>query len=324
MKSLEKKYRKDELTSEELSVLRQTLNAMPDSEVEQLLYDGWMNDDIDTSGVEDERIHRMKHRVDRTIGKKRPVVSLFVQWGKVAAAILLPVFILLSVYLYRENSLIISEEMIVSTGNNERATVTLPDGTQITLNANSKLGYQPKTYNKKERKIHFDGEAYFQVYKDLGVPFGISGEGLTVHVLGTTFNLSVRKKNQTAELTLEEGRVRLSSTKTNEVVTLHPMQKAVLDQKTGHITVFDDEDVTYSSAWRHGDMVFRNTALSHVVRSIEENYNVSIKIDCFDCLEDTFTGTLPLTDLNEVLEVIERSYHLKASIVGREILLGTK
>ena len=68
-------------------------------------------------------------------------------------------------------------------------------------------------------------------------------------------------------------------------------------------------------------MVFRNTSLTKVLQTIEENYAVSIRIEGIDCLDETFTGSLPINNLNEVLEVIEGSFHLKAVIAGKEILL---
>jgi len=321
MDNLRHKYRKDELSPEDLLELRRQVNAMSDGEIERQMHDDWLDEDIDTSQIEDERMNRIKEKIDLVTGKERTGLSLFIRWSQMAAAILLPVFILLSFYLYHQNNLIISEEMIVSTAKGERASITLPDGTLVALNSESRLGYRTKDYNKKERKISFDGEGYFQVQKNKEVPFHISAKGLEVKVLGTTFNLLVREKNNTAELTLEEGSVQLLSVITNKSVILEPNQKAILNQQTGQITVIKDSDNEYSSAWRRGDMVFRNTLLSDVVQSIEENYNVTIKIDCVNCMEDTFTGTLSLTDLNEVLEVLEISYNVQATIVGREIHL---
>ena len=87
---------------------------------------------------------------------------------------------------------------------------------------------------------------------------------------------------------------------------LKPDEKAILDQLTGNITVITDENIKNSSAWKRGDMIFRNTALSHILEAIEEHYNVSISVLCEDCLVDKFTGSLPLSDLHEALTVIEK------------------
>ncbi|MDR2915161.1 MAG: FecR domain-containing protein [Tannerella sp.] len=322
MNILEPKYRNNQLSSEELVKLRKKVNAASDNEIEQQMHHAWLNEDIDTSFVEDERINRIKKKIDTSVRGQKSVFPLLIKWGQIAAAVLLPVFIILTAYLYRENNMIISEEMIVSTEKGERASITLPDGTTVALNSDSRLGYLPKDYNKKERKINFGGEGYFKVHQDKEVPFLINAKGLQVKVLGTTFNLSVREQNNTAELSLEEGSVLLLSTKSNENVILKPNEKAILDQLTGNITVIFDENIRNSSAWRRGDMIFRNKELVHILKAIEENYNVNIKVFCENCLEDKFTGTLPLSDLNEALEVIEKSYHLKAEIIGKEIHLN--
>ncbi|MDR0572990.1 MAG: FecR domain-containing protein [Tannerella sp.] len=321
MNELEPKYRNNRLSSEELAALREKVNVASDSEIELQMYDAWLNEEIDTSFVEDERIKRIKKNVDASVREQKSVFLLLIKWGQIAAAILLPVFILLTAYFYRENNMIISEEMIVSTEKGERAGITLPDGTTVALNWDSKLGYLPKDYNKKERKINFGGEGYFKVYRDKEVPFLINAKGLQVKVLGTTFNLLVRERNNTAELSLEEGSVLLLSTKSNENVILKPNEKAILDQLTGNITVIADENIRNSPAWRRGDMIFRNRELAHILEAIEENYHVKIKVFCENCLEDKFTGTLPLSDLNEALEVIEKSYHLKTEMIGKEIHL---
>jgi len=321
MKELIDKYRKDELTTEELSMLKKRVNAMTNEEIEQQLSDVWFNDDIDTSSINDELIERKKEDIYAVIGKKQSRISVFIRWSQIAAAILLPISILFSVYLYRENNSIMSKEMIVATGKTERASITLPDGSIVSLNSESRLGYLPKSYNKRKREISFSGEGHFQVFHNESIPFLINAKGLQVKVLGTTFNLSVRERNSTAELALEEGKVLLLSTRNNKSVILEKNQKAILEQSTGDITVITDKNIQDISAWRHGDMVFRNTELSQIIRMIEENYNVTIKVNCKNCLSDPFTGTLPINNLNEALEIIEYSYHLKATIKGKEITI---
>lgn len=321
MDSLGNKYRKDTLTPSELQELRREINSMSDHELGEQMYQSWMNEDIDCTLADDARISKAKDKIDSAIGKKYSITYRLIRIGQIAAAILLPVFIILSAYLYNENIQETSDEMTVSTGKGERANVSLPDGTIISLNSDSKLSYLPKAYNREERNISFNGEGYFQVYKNKEVPFVINSKGLRIKVLGTTFNLYVRENAQKAELALEEGSVWLQSTKSSKNVTLYHNQKAILDQSTGNITVIEDENIKNSSAWRQGDMIFRNTPLSEVLRVLEESYGVTFKTECKNCLTDKFTGTLPITNLNEVLEVIEKSYHLKTEISGKEIWL---
>lgn len=321
MKELASKYRKDKLSPAELQELRNKVNSMSDHEIEQEMYNTWMEEEVDDRAVHSERMGKIKERIEKDIKEEKSGSFRLIRIAQIAAAILLPVFMVLSGYLYYENRQIATEEMIVSTARGERASVTLPDGTTVSLNSESRLGYFPKAYNKEERKINFNGEGYFQVCKNQKVPFIIDAKGLQVKVLGTTFSLLARKEHTTAELVLEEGSVCLSATKSHKNVILRPKQKAVLDQSTGDIQVIADDDIKNIAAWRQGNMVFRNTELSEVIHTIEKNYNVTIKIIAKNNPTDNFTGTLPLTNLNEVLEVIEKSYHLKAQIKGTEIIL---
>lgn len=211
--------------------------------------------------------------------------------------------------------------MIVSTGKGERASMTLPDETKIALNYDSQVTYDPEAFAKGERRIDFDGEGYFQVKKDSRHPFVIHAQGLQVEVLGTVFNLLARNGDTHSELFLEEGSVRLMSVLTGEKVLLSPNQKAVLSVETGHIVVQTMENIAEASAWRKGDLIFRNEPLGNVLRTLEGCYGYKITTDCEDCLTDEFTGTLPTWDINEVLEVLEKLYPLEIEIKGKEIFL---
>jgi hypothetical protein len=218
MNNLINKYRKDKLTTAELLELRKNANSMADEEIEQQFHAAWIDDDPDAYSIDTALIDKIKNNIDSIIVRKTSGISLFIRWSQIAAAILLPISLLFSIYFYRENRQISSEEMFVTTGKSERATITLPDGTAVSLNTESKLGYLPKNYNKKERKINFSGEGYFQVFRNQEIPFYIQAKGLQVKVLGTVFNLRVREEAGTAELALEEGSVLLSSVLSNSAV----------------------------------------------------------------------------------------------------------
>jgi ferric-dicitrate binding protein FerR (iron transport regulator) len=321
MKELIDKYRQDELTPSELSELQEKVRTSSDVEIDAHLFDVWLNDNIDTSAVSDRRMAKMKRNIHTVIGEKPSVLSKFVRWSQIAAAILLPVFIAFSVYLYREKSVFMSvEEMVVTTGKTERASITLPDGSIVSLNTESRLAYLPRNYNKRERAINFSGEGYFQVFRNESTPFLINAKGLRVQVLGTIFNLSVRETNDSAVLSLEEGSVMLTSTLNNRSVILQQNQKAILDYLTGEITLVTDNFIHDLSSWRRGAMVFRNVKLSEVLTAIEENYDVTISATVND-ITDRFTGTLPIDNIHEALEIIDYSFHLHSIVRGSEVVI---
>lgn len=320
MNNLIKTYRKDLLNPKDWAELRKKTESISDQELENLIFADWMSADVDTSAIGNMQIAELKDKIDRKI-KSRKVVFFYV-WRvfQCVAVVLLPVFFITTFYLYQEHRMSFSEQdMVVKTALGERATVTLPDGTVVALNSDSHLAYHLNEYNLKKRMIRFSGEGYFQVKHDEYIPFYIYAQGIRIKVLGTKFNLQVRESDQTAELDLEEGSVDLQSTYSQERVVMTQNQKAIIDYDTGSIKVISDVDVKDKSAWRYGEMIFHNIPLYQVIQIIERNYDIHIHMDSV-YQQDVFTGTLPTSDLNEVLKVLEYSYHLNAIVNGKEIV----
>lgn len=321
MDKLQQKYRNDNLTPDELRRLREEVNSMSDDRLEDSLREAW--ESAEASSSDAHRLDELKVRIDQRLFSSHRVVPLYWKVLRIAAAVLLPLFMIATVYLYQENAVLSQKDFVATTGKGEQVTISLPDGTQVTLNAESRLSYNLSNFNSDERRVAFDGEGYFRVAKNPSSPFFITAEGLKVSVLGTTFNLRARSADATAELSLEEGSVRFQSLKTGQGVILSPNQKAILDQMHGTVTVEESRYVTDASAWRRGELVFRNVPFADVLKEIEEVYHVSIAIETesMDYQDDLFTGVLSRTNINEVLEVIEQSYHLKATLKDGTIRL---
>ncbi len=321
MDKLEQKYKNDSLTTGELKRLREAVNSMADDRLEDSLRNAW--ESAEASPADAHRLDELKKRIDKRLFPIKRGVPLYQKILRIAATVLLPLFMLATLYLYQENTALAQQDFVAATGVGEQVTISLPDGTQVTLNAESRLSYNLSDYNSDERRVTFDGEGYFRVAKNTASPFFIRAKGLIVSVLGTTFNLRARSTDATAELSLEEGSVRFQALKTGQNVVLSPNQKVVLDQNRGTLTVEENRYVTDASAWRRGELVFRNVPFAEVLEEIGMAYHISIVMDTDgqSYQNDLFTGVLSRTNINEVLEVIEHSYHLKAILRDREIRL---
>lgn len=314
MDNLEQKYRNDNLTPDELKHLREEVNSTSNARLEDSLRETW--EAAEASSADVHRLDELKTRIDERIFPTKRVTPLYWKVLRIAAAVLLPLFIIATAYLYQKNTVLSQQDFVASTGSGEQVTISLPDDTQVTLNANSRLSYNLSDYNSDERQIRFDGEGYFRVAKNPSSPFSIVAKGLKVSVLGTTFNLRARSSDVTAELSLEEGSVCFQALKTGQKVILSPNQKVILDQKLGTLSVGKERYATDASAWRRGELVFRNVPFAEVLEEIEETYHVSIVMEAGGQAyqNDLFTGVLSRTNINEALEVIEHSYHLKATL----------
>lgn len=110
--------------------------------------------------------------------------------------------------------------------------VTLPDGSTVRLKQGAKIAYNEAGF-AENRTMELDGEGFFVVTHDREHPFTVSAEELTVTVLGTEFNVATRSEENTAEVVLNTGSVRVAS-KGNSI-TLIPSQKATITLATGEI-----------------------------------------------------------------------------------------
>lgn len=322
MNKLQQKYLKENLTPDELRSLREEINSMSDDCLENSMREAW--ELAEASSADTHRLDELKLQIDQQLFTSYKVVTLYRKALRIAAVILLPLFIIATIYLYRENAALSQKDFVATTGVGEQVTLSLPDGTKVTLNSESRLSYNLSKYNSDERQITFDGEGYFCVEKNASSPFSINAKGLKVSVLGTTFNLRARSNDVMAELSLEEGCVHFQSTKTGQDVILLHNQKAILDQIYGTVTVEEKHYITDASAWSRGELVFRNVPFAEVLKELEKIYHMPIIMDMEEVglQNDLFTGVLSRENINEVFEVIEHSYHLKATFKDGIIMLS--
>lgn len=147
----------------------------------------------------------------------------------------------------------------------------LCDGTEVWLNANSRLVY-PTAFIEKERTVFLEGEAYFKVTKDTK-PFIVKTDYLQTKVLGTEFNV----KSYTAEdshVTLVSGKVQVRSHENARFVDLEPGKDALL-LSGGQFEVKEVNSEAYTY-WKDGYFYFDELPLADIMKSIGRWYNVNV------------------------------------------------
>ena len=147
----------------------------------------------------------------------------------------------------------------------------LCDGTEVWLNANSKLVY-PTAFIERERTVFLEGEAYFKVTKDTK-PFIVKTDYLQTKVLGTEFNV----KSYTAEdshVTLISGKVQVRSHENARFVDLEPGKDAIL-LSNGQFEVKEVNSEAYTY-WKDGYFYFDELTLADIMKSIGRWYNVNV------------------------------------------------
>lgn len=148
--------------------------------------------------------------------------------------------------------------------------LTLSDGTQVWLNAESSITY-PTTFHGKERKVSITGEAYFEVTKSKN-PFRVDIGSATIEVLGTHFNVNTYKEESSMNTTLLEGRVSIKTVQGS--LTLKPGQQGQL--KGQQLSLADNPDVEQVMAWKNGLFAFNNATLKEVMQQLSRWYDIDV------------------------------------------------
>ncbi|MDR0429756.1 MAG: FecR family protein [Tannerellaceae bacterium] len=186
----------------------------------------------------------------------------------------------------------------------QRVNLTLPDGTNVWLNARTTLKY-PVTFNKKERTIELDGEAYFEVTKNKKQPFIVKTAKGEVEVLGTDFNVEAYAEKEEFETTLMRGSVKVTSA--DESLFLTPDNKAIL--KDGKLTVERVVDYTVYR-WIEGLICFKNEPFISIMKDFEKYYGVTIKVENLEVQKYNYTGKFRYTDgIDYALHVLQKDIY---------------
>lgn len=179
--------------------------------------------------------------------------------------------------------------------------ITLPDKTEVWLNAASSLRY-PIAFSEDERMVELNGEAYFEIAKDASKPFLVKTGNTTVQVLGTRFNIMAYDNEHTVRTTLVEGAVKVVTAKDAKV--LSPGHYASVDPSTEMIGM-GAADIEEAIAWKEGYFLFRGANLSVMLRQFERWYNIDIVLKAPQKTYE-FMGKIPRTArFSSVLKLLE-------------------
>lgn len=205
-------------------------------------------------------------------------------------------------------------ELVVPVGG--ECHVLLDDGTEVWLNADSKLKY-PIVFSGESREVILSGEAYFDVKKDTR-PFVVSLESGDITVLGTSFGVSAYPgyPNYT---TLVRGSVRFTSLRQEQVV-LTPGEQAVVNI-SGTLEK-RNVDVEEFVGWKDGVFIFKDKTLAEIMQILERWYGVNVIFQDESLKELEYTGSLERYDsINTFLQLLEKLKELRYEIKKNTIVL---
>ena len=175
---------------------------------------------------------------------------------------------------------------------------TMSDGTRVWINAASTLKY-PAKFAADSRTVYASGEIYLEVAKDAGRPFYVVVDGITVKVLGTSFNIRAYADENDTKVTLLEGK---NAAQINDKeYTLTPGKQLKRDKTFGETSVRTVDPAEIVS-WTRGYYIFKKARLQEVVNTLKNWYGVNIMLSS-GASDIIYTGVV---NKEEKLEVFLR------------------
>ena len=201
--------------------------------------------------------------------------------------------------------------------------ITLEDGTEVWLNAESTLKY-PDHFDGNTRAVALTGEAYFKVAKDgRGRPFFVKTAGQCVRVYGTEFNIFSYDEDQFVYTTLVNGCISLmrENSQDSELI-LTPGHQAVFGKADG-ATKVKPVATDVVTSWRNGMFVFQDQTLDQIMRQLSRWYNFTYSFTTEEAANTLFMGRMARSSkFGEVLEILEQSGHLKFDVKDNHIVIS--
>ncbi|AFL79634.1 Fe2+-dicitrate sensor, membrane component [Aequorivita sublithincola DSM 14238] len=195
--------------------------------------------------------------------------------------------------------------------------LVLSDGSQVVLNAGTKLKYPVNFIKSENRTVFLDGEAYFEVAKDPLHPFIVNTKDMDVEVLGTHFNVTSYTNDQKTYTVLVEGKVAAhSKLANNDTKIISPNEKAVFENETLQIV---EVNVAKYVAWVQGELVFVDDSFKVIANKLERKFNVKIENNYPELAKIYITATFKNETIEEVLKTFQTyknfDYYIKNGTV---------
>ena len=269
---------------------------------------------------------------------KRKLLRFSLIAGGIAASLLL-VFLITNFFGKQHGSN--EPANVISTRYGSKSKVQLPDGTQVWLNADSKLTYS-KDFGNQVREVSLAGEAFFDVQKDVDHPFVIHTHNLDIRVLGTAFNVRSYQNEKTSEATLIRGAIEVTLNNSPErKILMKPSDRLVVQNKAevntapaptrgdsagaiywvGKVDVKEKGNVSLETVWKKNSLAFKNETLENVAGRIEHWFNVKVSIADEELKTITYSCDFKDESLKEVMEALHLTGRFQYQIVKDSVLI---
>lgn len=271
---------------------------------------------------------KVESRIHNQISSGQTKIRKFISnpLYRVVAAILIAAVLLVSGYEVLYNPSVSVAMLEVKATDQVLNTFTLPDGTLVSLNSDTKVFY-PKRFGRKTREVSIEGEAFFDVKPNKNKPFIIHAGKAQIRVLGTSFSVSAYPETKQVEVIVQTGKVqvmnKMAETLQTEELILTPGDKGTLVYASKTLQKTTNQDPNFL-AWKTRNLIFKATSLREVIGNLEKVYKVNIRLEDPKLNELLLTAQFNNYPLDFILKVIETTFQIEVQQVNGQYFLKAR
>lgn len=294
------RYLSGEASGEEIMALMEWLSADEDNKTEFRKIQSYWNADVSFMNASEPMPDFEKLR--KKIGKGEVQKSGKRLWLKpaVAAAVTIVGVLLLSQLVLKMNN----TEVFTYVSSNSVSDLVLPDGTEVTLNKDSRLSYSA-AFGRNNRIVSLDGEAYFDVVHNEKKKFVVNAGSAKITVLGTVFSVKNKKDDNILKTSLIEGSVKFETS--DQAIVLSPNKQILYNTRDNEITVekFDPE---IEVAWKDNLIRYKSVSFFEFLSLLEDHYDVQIIVPSEELKISKLTGAIDANQsITQVLDMMKKN-----------------
>lgn len=221
----------------------------------------------------------------------------------------------------RQSHVAIDSHSTYETAIGEQSTVSLPDGTQVVLNTNSRVEIE---YTEQYRLLRLErGEIHVEVVKDKSRPLSVFVGNQVVQAVGTAFSLEITSEQQ-IELVVTEGKVLVGvraypvdDTTENQPIVLEPSsvmvaagEEMMLGAPDERIIEVSPAEIEVKLSWREGNLIFKGEPLEDAIAEVGRYTTVEFVILDEDLKIKRVSGLFKSGDVEGLLATLRDNFQV--------------
>ena len=235
---------------------------------------------------------------------------------KIAAVITIGIGIgIITMYLLQKKT---DQYVEITTKKGDKIHINLPGNNEMWLNSNSKISY-PSDFTGSNRIVTIDGEAYFNFTNGF-TPVIVNCQGNKIYSTEGAFNIKTDKETGEMIITVEKGWISVINESLEEKPFLiEEGFKGTLNDMVP-IWVEQNKNLNYL-AWKTGILRFNNNTLKEVAETLNEIYDVDIKVtgDIKYCF---YSNVFDNLKIETILKDLKSAFNSNIKTVNNMIIIS--